>query len=275
MRTTPHMSGSGISRKISDRFPADLPRVGMENGLLDTWCCRVVSLDVRPTRGLALRSLFALWPRGISFEPGRRWALELHSRALWYLPPGWLGSWWHEKRRIDASPARAALIRSMPPKVQTTSPKNGKNGLLWVRWSAIWANPETRQTRPPTTATFPRRTADKSPPQQHDLSILRLIEHVVLLGSYLARLGMPFSSARGPTIPSLGCLILTWTRYSESGQPRPRTEQRVNVRNRRPTCETAGSHAGRVGTQVAVAHGQSMTDHGAPTHRARCSIHRN
>jgi len=56
------MSGGGISRKISDRFPADLPRVGMENGLLDTWCCRVVSLDVRPTRGLALRSLFALWP---------------------------------------------------------------------------------------------------------------------------------------------------------------------------------------------------------------------
>ena len=95
----------------------------------------------------------------------------------------------------------------------------------------------------------------------------RLIGHVVLLGSYLACLGMPFSSARGPTIPSLGCLILTWTRYSESGQPRPRTEQRVNVRNRRPTCETAGSHAGRVGTQVAVAHGQSMTDHGAPTHR--------
>ena len=94
-------------------------------------------------------------------------------------------------------------------------------------------------------------------------------------GSYLARLGMPFSSARGPAIPSLGCLILTWTRYSESGQPRPRTEQRVNVRNRRPTCETAGSHAGRVGTQVAVAHSQSMTDHGAPTHRARCSIHRN
>ena len=88
-----------------------------------------------------------------------------------------------------------------------------------------------------------------------------------MLGSYLARLGMPFSSARGPAIPSLGCLILTWTRYSEPGQPRPRTEQRVNVRNRRPTCETAGSHAGRVGTQVAVAHGQSMTDHGAPTHR--------
>ena len=31
------------------------------------------------------------------------------------------------------------------PKVQTTSPKNGKNRLLWVRWSAIWANPGTRR----------------------------------------------------------------------------------------------------------------------------------
>ena len=85
--------------------------------------------------------------------------------------PGDLRSWWHEKHRIGASPARVTLIREVPPKVQTTSPKNGKNGLLWVRWSAIWANPGTRQTRPPTTATFRRNTADKSPPQQHDVSI--------------------------------------------------------------------------------------------------------
>lgn len=33
------MSGGGISRKISDRFPADLPRVGMENDLLDWRLC--------------------------------------------------------------------------------------------------------------------------------------------------------------------------------------------------------------------------------------------
>ena len=25
------------------------------------------------------------------------------------------------------------------PKVQTTSVKNGENGLLWARWSAFWA----------------------------------------------------------------------------------------------------------------------------------------
>ena len=140
------------------------------------------------------------------------------------------------------------------PKVQTTSPKNGKNGLFWVRWSAIWANPGTRQTRPPTTATFPRNTTDKSPPQQHDVSILRLIGHVVSLGFV-------------PCMPWYALLVRTWACYSEPGQPRPRTEQRVNVRNRRPTCETAGSHAGHVGTQVTVAHSQSMTDHGAATHR--------
>ena len=70
-----------------------------------------------------------------------------------------------------------------------------------------------------------------------------------------------------PCMPWYALLVRTWACYSEPGQPRPRTEQRVNVRNRRPTCETAGSHAGHVGTQVTVAHSQSMTDHGAATHR--------
>ncbi len=49
------------------------------------------------------------------------------------------------------------------PKVQTTSPKNGKNRLLWVRWSAIWANPGTRQARPTKIVIFPRDKAEKSP----------------------------------------------------------------------------------------------------------------
>ena len=70
-----------------------------------------------------------------------------------------------------------------------------------------------------------------------------------------------------PCMPWYALLIRTWACYSEPGQPRPRTEQRVNVRNRRPTCETAGSHAGHVEAQAAVAHSQSMTDHGTATHR--------
>ena len=194
---------------------------------MDTWCCRVASLNVGSARGLVLHSLFALWPRGISFGPGRRWALELRSRALWYLPPEWLGSWWHEKRQIDASPARVTLIREVPPKVQTTSPKNGKNGLFWVRWSAIWANPETRQTRPPTTATFPRNTADKSPPQQHDVSSLRLIGHVVLLWF-------------APCAPWYALLVRTWAYYSESGLSHPHVDPLFRVWATPPTYGTAG-----------------------------------
>ena len=59
--------------------------------LLNTRRCRVASLDVSPARGLVLHSLFALWPRGISFGPGGRWALELRSRALWYPVSGRFG----------------------------------------------------------------------------------------------------------------------------------------------------------------------------------------
>ena len=145
------------------------------------------------------------------------------------VPGVWViwGSWWHEKHRIDASPARAALIRSMPPKVQTTSPKNGKNGLFWVRWSAIWANPETRQTRPPTTAIFPRNTADKSPPQQHDVSILRLIGHVVLLWF-------------APCAPWYALLVRTWAYYSESGLSHPHVDPLFRVWATPPTYGTAG-----------------------------------
>ena len=147
---------------------------------------------------------------------------------------------------LEATRCRTRMIGHRPwgshtrPKCRPPRRKNGKNGLLWVRWSAIWANPGTRQTRPPTTATFPRNTTDKSPPQQHDVSILRLIGHVVLLGSHLACLGTPFSSARGPAIPSLACLIRTWTRYSEPGQPRPHAEQAARVRNSRLARGTGG-----------------------------------
>ena len=32
-----------------------------------------------------------------------------------------------------------AVRAGVVPKVQTTSVKNGENGLLWARWSAFWA----------------------------------------------------------------------------------------------------------------------------------------
>ena len=70
-----------------------------------------------------------------------------------------------------------------------------------------------------------------------------------------------------PSRPHVGLLFRVWAVSSSRGPAIPSLGNPAHVRNRRPTCETAGSHAGRVGTQVTVAHSQSMTDHGAATHR--------
>ena len=143
-----------------------------------------------------------------------------------------------------------------------------------------------------TLGTTPARTSTSPPPNERnfatrgsDTSATRAIHHKTartcsetLAHGASLHPGYRTCHVAGfvPCMPWYVLLVRTWACYSESGQPRPRTEQRVNVRNRRPTCETAGSHAGHVGTQVAVAHSQSMTDHGAATHTGpRCSIHRN
>ena len=134
-----------------------------------------------------------------------------------------------------------------------------------------------------TLGTTPARTSTSPPPNERnfatrgsDTSATRAIHHKTartcsetLAHGASLHPGYRTCHVAGfvPCMPWYVLLVRTWACYSESGQPRPRTEQRVNVRNRRPTCETAGSHAGRVGVQVAVAHGQSMTDHGAATHR--------
>ena len=134
-----------------------------------------------------------------------------------------------------------------------------------------------------TLGTTPARTATSPPPNARnfatrgsDTSATRAIHHKTartcsetLAHGASLHPGYRTCHVAGfvPCMPWYAFLVRTWACYSESGQPRPRTEQRVNVRNRRPTCETAGSHAGHVGTQVTVAHSQSMTDHGAATHR--------
>ena len=150
------------------------------------------------------------------------------------------------------------------PKTQTASPTTAHFQHFSPRWSALWAphqhepRPHHHQTRGISLHEGPtrRRHAPYTTKQlghavrrsRTGRRYTRVIGHVVLLGLHLAYLGMPFSSARGPTIPSLGCLILTWTRYSESGQPRPRTEQTAHVRNSGFTCGTRWN-PGRCRTQ--------------------------
>ena len=36
-------------------------------------------------------------------------------------------------------PRPTGCLTGVAPKTQTTTPKNGEKGLLWVEWSAFWA----------------------------------------------------------------------------------------------------------------------------------------
>ena len=140
------------------------------------------------------------------------------------------------------------------PKTQTTSPTTAHFHHFSPRWSVLWAphqhepRPHHHQTRGISLHEGPthRRHAPYTTKQlghavrrsRTGRRYTRVIGHVVSLGSHLACLGMPFSSPRGPAIPNLGCLIRTWTRYSEPGQPRPHAEQAAHVRNSGFTCGT-------------------------------------
>ena len=110
------------------------------------------------------------------------------------------GSWWHEKRRIDASPARAALIRERAAQsADHLAEKRQKWAVLGevvcdlgksrkeantttynsdfpAQHSRQVTTPATRFVQPPSwpqptkTPTFPHQQAKKSPFQQHVVS---------------------------------------------------------------------------------------------------------
>ena len=113
---------------------------------------------------------------------------------------GGLGSWWHEKRRIDASPARVTLIReraaqsadhlaekrqkcAVAGEVVCDLGESGNTANATTYNSAFPAphsrkvtTPATRYVHPPSwpqatkTPTFPHQQAKKSPFQQHVVS---------------------------------------------------------------------------------------------------------
>ena len=110
------------------------------------------------------------------------------------------GSWWHEKRRIDASPARAALIRERAAQSADHLAKKrqkwavmgevvcdlGKSGNTanTTTYNSDFPAPHSRQVtllatryvyppswpQPTKTPTFPHQQAKKSPFQQHVVS---------------------------------------------------------------------------------------------------------
>ena len=134
-------------------------------------------------------------------------ALELHSRALWYPVSAWLGSWWHEKRQIDASPARVTLIRERAAqsadhlaekrqkwavvgevvcdlgKSRKEANTTTHNSDFPAQHSRKVTTPAMRYVHPPSwlpppsIPTFSHQQAEKFPQNQHVLSILQVGSH--------------------------------------------------------------------------------------------------
>ena len=194
---------------------------------MDTWCCRVASLDIRPAHGLVLHSLFALWPRGISFGPGGRWALELRSRALWYLPPEWLGSWWHEKRQIGASPARVTLIRERA--AQSADHLAEKRQKWAVVGEVVCDLGKSRNTANTT-------TYNSDFPAPHSRQVTTPATRCVQPSGYMTCRVAGFV----PCVPWYALLVRTWAYYSESGLSHPHVDPLFRVWATPPTYGTAG-----------------------------------
>ena len=194
---------------------------------MDTWCCRVASLDIRPAHGLVLHSLFALWPRGISFGPGHRWALELHSRALWYPVSAWLGSWWHEKRQIDASPARVTLIRERAAQsADHLAEKRQKWAVVGEVVCDLGKSGNTANTT----------TYNSDFPAQHSRQVTTPATRFVHPSAYRTCRVAGFV----PCAPWYALLVRTWAYYSESGLSHPHVDPLFRVWATPPTYGTAG-----------------------------------
>ena len=197
---------------------------------MNTRRCRVASLDVRPAHGLVLHSLFALWPRGISFGPGRRWALELHSRALWYPVSAWLGSWWHEKRRIGASPARVTLIRERA--AQSADHLAEKRQKWAVVGEVVCDLGESRNTANTT-------TYNSDFPAPHSRQVTTPATRFVHPSAYRACRVAGFV----PCMPWYALLVRTWACYSEPGLSHPHVDPLFRTWATPPACRTGGPRA--------------------------------
>ena len=145
------------------------------------------------------------------------------------VPGVWViwGSWWHEKHRIDASPARAALIRSMPPKVQTTSPKKRQ------KW-AVLGEVVCDLGKSGNTANTTTHNSDF--PAQHSRQVTTPATRCVHPSAYRTCRVAGFV----PCAPWYALLVRTWAYYSESGLSHPHVDPLFRVWATPPTYGTAG-----------------------------------
>ena len=129
---------------------------------------------------------------------------------------GGLGSWWHEKRQIDASPARAALIRERA--AQSADHLAEKRQKWAVVGEVVCDLGKCRNTANAT-------TYNSDFPAPHSRQVTTPATRFVHPSAYRACRVAGFV----PCMPWYALLVRTWACYSESGQPRPRAEQAARV----------------------------------------------
>ena len=166
------------------------------------------------------------------------------------------GSWWHEKRRIGASPARAALIRERAAQsADHLAEKRQKwavvgevvcdlgksrNTANTTTYNSDFPAPHSRQVTTPAT-----RCVQPSGYMTCRVAVVRTL-HALVCPSR-PHVGLLFrawavSSSRGPAIPSLGNPAHVRNSGLTCGTDGPRAKQRVHMRDTlkpRPLSHTA------------------------------------
>ena len=135
------------------------------------------------------------------------------------------GSWWHEQRRVDASPARVTLIRERA--AQSADHLAEKRQKCAVVGEVVCDLGKCRNTANAT-------TYNSDFPAPHSRQVTTPATRCVQPSGYRTCRVAGFV----PCMPWYALLVRTWTRYPEPGQPRPRTEQTAHVRNSGFTCGT-------------------------------------
>ena len=145
------------------------------------------------------------------------------------VPGVWVvwGSWWHEKRRIGASPARAALIRERAAQsADHLAEKRQKWAVVGEVVCDLGKSGNTANTT----------TYNSDFPAQHSRQVTTPATRFVHPSAYRTCRVAGFV----PCAPWYALLVRTWAYYSESGLSHPHVDPLFRAWATPPTYGTAG-----------------------------------
>ena len=145
------------------------------------------------------------------------------------VPGVWVvwGSWWHEKHRIGASPARAALIRE---RAAQSADHLAEKRQKWAVMGEVVCDLGKSGNAANTT------TYNSDFPAQHSRQVTTPATRFVHPSAYRTCRVAGFV----PCAPWYALLVRTWAYYSESGLSHPHVDPLFRVWATPPTYGTAG-----------------------------------